>query len=410
MKLKYDVQDAVQQLGLNTLRKPQIGPINAVLDKHDTLVIYPTAFGKSAIMQVPALVIAPKLTLVIEPTVSLMYDQVRYLQELGIAAEYLAQRNRRDHSEIRDRLEDGEIHILYIAPERLQSGHFRDAIKLNPPWLIVIDEAHCYLNSGRTFRPDYLEIPKFIESLPNRPVILAMTATAPKEYRKQLTEHLGMKKPETFTAPLARPNLTIIRERMHSETDKKRWRRIRNLISKYGQEGRIVVYCATKRDTDIVYNHLTKAFPKEVVECHAFMDADSRESHEMKFIQNKRRIMVATNSFGMGVDVPDIRLVIHYSLPISPINYYQEIGRAGRDGNKSRCILLYHPDDTKKFSRILKNIESDEMRDELASGIDRMLEIASGDTCIMERLLEELDDDNPYPCGHCSVCQSNRRQ
>ena len=410
MKLKYDVQDAVQQLGLNKLKKPQIGPINAVLNKHDTLVIYPTGLGKSAIMQVPALVKAPKLTLVIEPTVSLMYDQVKHLQELGIAAEYLAQRNKCDHLDILERLEAGEINILYIAPERLQSSRFQNAITTNPPWLIVIDEAHCYLNCGRTFRPDYLEIPKFIESLPKRPVILAMTATAPKEYRKQLAKHLGMKKPETFTAPLARPNLTIIRERMHSETDKKRWRRVRNLISKYGKDGRVVVYCATKRDTDIVYNHLKREFPKEVVECHAFMDADSREAHEMKFIKNKRRIIIATTAFGIGVDVPDIRLVIHYSLPISPINYYQEIGRSGRDGNKSRCILLYHPDDTKKFTRILKNIETDEMHDELAAGIDRMLEIASGDTCIMERLLEELDDDDPYPCGHCSVCQGNRRR
>ena len=140
------------------------------------------------------------------------------------------------------------------------------------------------------------------------------------------------------------------------------------------------------------------------------MNEDDRAAHELQFIKGKRRIMVASTAFGMDVDVPDIRLIIHYSMPISPVGYYQEIGRAGRDANKSKCILLYHPNDERKFSRIIKEEKNKVVRHELEAGIKKMKEIAEGNECIMMALLKEIDDENPHPCGRCSVCQSNRRK
>ena len=190
MKVRYDIQDAAKKLGFSEkgkkLRKEQINPINSILEEKDTMVIYPTGFGKSAIMHIPALVRSPQLTLVFEPTVSLMYDQVQRLKAFGVNAEYMATRNQNEHGEIIKKVINKQVSILFIAPERLQSDHFQFIMEMNPPWLIVIDEAHCFVEWGRSFRKDYLKIPKFIRTLKKRPVLLAMTATAPEEYSDRL--------------------------------------------------------------------------------------------------------------------------------------------------------------------------------------------------------------------------------
>ena len=293
MKTKKSIQQAAKQLGLDSqkvkLKKEQLNPINSILNREDTMVIYPTGFGKSAIMQVPALVKQDSLTLVFEPTVSLMYDQVQKLKSLGVKAEYIAKRNEKDHDKILKAVKDGAVTILYAAPERLKSKRFVSALEHNPPWLLVIDEAHCFIEWGKSFRPDYLKIPKLIDVFPERPTILAMTASAPEAYQEEIISRLGIT-PNIFTVSLERKNLTLVRRTLKTDADKSRRKYLKTVINGYRNQGRIVVYCATKRDTDLVYNYLSKQYPGEVVECHAFMEEKKRENNELKFIQNKKRI------------------------------------------------------------------------------------------------------------------------
>lgn len=324
MKIKKLVQTATESLGLTKLRKFQIEPINNILDHRDALVIAPTSAGKSAIYQIPAVINSKKgkWTLVVEPTLALIVDQVNKQQNLGIAAEMITSRNPDKHDGILDKLRMGEITILYVTPERLQTSAFQSAVEDNPPWLLVVDEVHCILDWGFTFRSAYLKIKSSIKDLDQRPVIAAFTATAPPEYQTTIGKLLGMKKQKTYTLSLARDNIILLKEDYSDlgmdrpEKDraglvrKKRLSRVNYNIKKYGEDGRIVVYCATPKNVDVVYNYLSKKFKGEVVKCHAYMDSDKREKHELQFINGSKRIMVATTAFGMGIDVPDIRLVV----------------------------------------------------------------------------------------------------
>lgn len=181
-------------------------------------------------------------------------------------------------------------------------------------------------------------------------------------------------------------------------------------IKKYGKDGRIVVYCATRKNVDIVSNYLSKQFPGEVVKCHAYMDSDKREKHELQFIKGSKRIMVATTAFGMGINVPDIRLVLHFNLPLSAVDYYQQIGRAGRDGKKSHAILLYHPDDIGLNQYVLNKEDlSEDVQEWLSERLDEMVSIAESDRCLMQQVLESLGEEHPTTCRHCTNCQKARR-
>ena len=191
---------------------------------------------------------------------------------------------------------------------------------------------------------------------------------------------------------------------------KRRLSRLKYQLKKYGKEGRIVIYCATRKYVDMVTNYLSDRFAGEVVKCHAYMDADKRQKNEMKFISGKKRIMVATTAFGMGVDVSDIRLVVHFNLPLSVIDYYQQIGRAGRDGKKSRCVLLYDEEDWDLNANILCKEDYDEsLNTLLMSRLDEIRRIMTGDTCIMQQVLTALGERKPNTCRHCTNCQRNRR-
>ena len=355
MKISKSVKNAMCQLSIDKLRKFQIEPINSILDKNDTLVIAPTSAGKSAIYQIPAIIknAKGKWTLVIEPTLALIADQVNKLRELRINAEMLTGRNRDDHYTILNRLSESKIAVLYVTPERLQTKDFLAVANDTPPWLVVADEAYCLLDWGYTFRSAYLGLKSFLKDLQRRPVVAAFTATAPPEYRATICNLLGMKKPVIYASSLERNNIILLKEDCSGYSLKKRLVRVNYNIKKYGKGGRVVVYCATRKNVDMTANYLSKRFPGEVAKCHAYMDTDKREKHEMQFINGSKRIIVATTAFGMGISVPDIRLVLHFNLPLSTIDYYQQIGRSGRDGEKSHAMLLYHPDDIALNQKIL---------------------------------------------------------
>ena len=419
MKIHYDVREAMDALQLKMLRKHQIHPISSILKGRDTLVIAPTGSGKSAIFQVPALVMHRKhhtWTMVIEPTLSLMEDQVQALNAKGIRANQISGNHPMEYNATKMTM-DGPVYLqdlsapfLYITPERLQSKPFQKAIKDNPPGLVVVDEAHCVLDWGHTFRPSYLEIGKWLSTLKKRPVVAAFTATAPETYRSEICAFLGMDEPEVCVNSLERSNLILIGEDCSAMNIKGRLSRLKYHLKKYGKEGRTVIYCATRKYVDLVSNYLSNQFPGEVVKCHAYMDPDKRQRNELKFIHGKKRIMVASTAFGMGVDVPDIRLVVHFNLPLSVTDYYQQIGRAGRDGKKSRCVLLYAGEDRDLNETILCKEDYDEsLQKLLLDRLDEMIGIVTGKACIMQQVLAALGEKKPNTCRHCTNCQRNRR-
>lgn len=412
MKVKQKVQEACHMLGFEKPRKFQIDPINTLLDERDTLVIALTSAGKSSIYQIPAIINAKKgkWTLVIEPLTSLMEDQVHKLNDHGINSGLLTSYNQKDHDAIQDKIRDGQVCILYVTAERLQSKAFRRFIKENPPWLVVIDEAHCTLDWGYSFRSDYLHISDFIDSLPIRPVVAAFTATAPVEYRKPLCNLLGMKKPEIYTGSLARNNLVLLKKDCNDCTLEKRLSLLKSSIKKYANNERVIVYCGTCKYVDLVSNYLMKKYPSEVVKCHAYMNSALRHKNEMRFINGRKHIMVATTAFGMGIDVPDIRLVVHFNLPLSVIDYYQQIGRAGRDGEKCHAVLLYHRDDIglNRYMITHQNL-SDQVQEWLMKRLEEMVSIAESNDCLMQQILTLLAEEKPSTCRHCTNCQKKRR-
>lgn len=419
MKLKGNIKSAMKQLKIETLRKHQIEPINSILDGQDTLVIAPTGSGKSAIFQIPALVMLRQTgswILVIEPTISLMEDQVQTLTQKGVRASQISSHHPAESQacvQIDDRwvnIPRVQDQIIYITPERLKDDSFRQAAKRTPPSLVVIDEAHCVLDWGYTFRSSYLKIGKWLSTLKKRPVVAAFTATAPESYHSEICSLLGMEQPNIYVNSLERSNLILIREDCSDQKIKHRLSRLKYQLKKYGKDGRVVIYCATRKYVDMVTNYLSKQFPDEVVKCHAYMDPEKREKHELNFIHGKKRIMVATTAFGMGVDVPDIRLVIHFNLPLSVIDYYQQIGRAGRDGKKAHCVLLYAEEDQKLNANILcKEDYYEALQQLLLARLDEIIQILTGDGCIMQQVLTVLGEKKPNTCRHCTNCQRKRR-
>ena len=419
MKLKDNVKEAMKQLQIGTLRKHQIQPINCILGGQDTLVIAPTGSGKSAMFQIPALVMHQthhSWTLVIEPTLSLMEDQVQTLNQKDVRASQISS-NHPARSNYRALTNDGWVSMLdlsapflYVTPERLQSQEFQKSIRKNPPGLVVIDEAHCVLDWGYTFRSSYLKIGKWLSTLKKRPVVAAFTATAPESYRSEICSLLGMEQPNIYVNSLERSNLILIQEDCSGMDIKHRLSRLKYQLKKYGKDGRVVIYCATRKYVDMATNYLSKQFQGEVVKCHAYMDPEKREKYELDFIHGKKRIMVATTAFGMGVDVPDIRLVIHFNLPLSVIDYYQQIGRAGRDGEKAHCVLLYAEEDRELNIHILHKENYDEAQEKwLLERLDEMVRIATDESCIMQQVLTALGEKKPNTCRHCTTCQRNRR-
>lgn len=388
-----------QYFGYSSFREGQEQIITNIMQGNDTLGIMPTGGGKSICFQIPALLFSG-LTLVISPLISLMKDQVDSLNSIGIPATFI--NSSLNQGEISGRIRGasmGTYKILYVAPERLESGLFRAITGGMDISLVAVDEAHCISQWGHDFRPSYRNIAPFIDSLPKRPVVAAFTATATEEVNRDIVKLLGMNASSVYVLGFNRKNLFFSVIRGQNKKDFV----LDYLAASKGQSG--IIYAATRKEVDNLYSVLAKkGYP--VGRYHAGMsDADRLKTQEA-FIYDNLSIMVATNAFGMGIDKSNVRYVIHYNMPKNMEAYYQEAGRAGRDGDSGHCILLFNPQDIilQKFL-IEQTISSPERQAGEYKKLQIMIDYCHTSGCLREYILSYFGEAVAFNnCGSCSNC------
>ena len=336
--------------GYDSFRPGQQGIVEALLAGHDVLGVMPTGAGKSVCYQIPA-ALSPGMTLVISPLISLMRDQVDALNDLGLPAAFINTTQTPDEQAmVFAQAAAGQIKLLYVAPERLETGRFRDFAARTPISLIAVDEAHCVSQWGQDFRSSYLGIGDFIAGLPQRPPVGAFTATATERVRRDIVGLLGLRNPAVTVTGFDRPNLYFDVVKLETKY-KAAW--VARYVADHPDESGIV-YCATRKTTEALTDTLNQ-MGHPAVAYHGGMSPDAREVAQRDFITDKVPVVVATNAFGMGIDKSNVRYVIHHNLPESIEAYYQEAGRAGRDGEPSRCTLLWNESDIVTRRRLLDN-------------------------------------------------------
>ena len=336
--------------GYDSFRPGQQGIVEALLAGHDVLGVMPTGAGKSVCYQIPA-ALSPGATLVISPLISLMRDQVDALNDLGLPAAFINTTQTPDEQAmVFAQAAAGQIKLLYVAPERLETGRFRDFAARTPISLIAVDEAHCVSQWGQDFRSSYLGIGDFIAGLPQRPPVGAFTATATERVRRDIVGLLGLRNPAVTVTGFDRPNLYFDVVKLETKY-RAAW--VARYVADHPDESGIV-YCATRKTTEALADTLNQ-MGHPAVAYHGGMSPDAREAAQRDFITDKVPVVVATNAFGMGIDKSNVRYVIHHNLPESIEAYYQEAGRAGRDGEPSRCTLLWNESDIVTRRRLLDN-------------------------------------------------------
>ena len=399
-----------QYFGYDRFRPGQGELVDAILSGRDTLGIMPTGAGKSVCYQVPALLL-PGLTLVISPLISLMKDQVGALTEAGVPAACV--NSAMSAQSMRDVLAlaaQGGYKLLYVAPERLTTPAFLAFARRVPVSMVTVDEAHCISQWGQDFRPSYLKILDFLAALPARPRVSAFTATATAAVRDDIVRALGLRDPFVLTTGFDRPNLYFAVERPSSKPNAL----LRLLAARAGKSG--IVYCATRKTVDDVCDLLlAKNLP--ATRYHAGLSAGERQANQDAFLYDTKPIMVATNAFGMGIDKSNVSFVIHYNMPKDMESYYQEAGRAGRDGEPADCILLYSPQDVQTAQFLIEHSrEAGEDADpqarqaQLARDYERlrcMTAYAVTTDCLRQYILRYFGEDAPRPCGNCGNCDAD---
>lgn len=387
--------------GYETFRTGQEQAISQVFDGRNTICVMPTGGGKSMCYQIPALVLEGT-TIVVSPLISLMKDQVDALLAAGIPAAYI--NSSLGFEEVRETLYDvqrGAIKLLYIAPERLDSEMFLNELQGVQVPLIAVDEAHCISQWGHDFRPSYRLISRMAELFPNNPTVLALTATATPQVREDICRILAIEEEHTVMTGFERANLTfsVIRGQ-----DRDRY--VKEYVQKNENEAGII-YAATRKTVDSVYDMLIKKGVK-AAKYHAGMPDQERKSGQERFLNDEVTVMVATNAFGMGIDKSNIRYVIHYQLPKNMESYYQEAGRAGRDGLPSECIVLYASQDV-QTQRFLIDQAQDPGRipGELAK-LQGMVDYCHTESCLQQFIIHYFGDTAAEHCGHCGSCIDER--
>ena len=377
--------------------------ITKVLAKRDTLVLMPTGGGKSLCYQLPALRLKG-LTLVVSPLIALMKDQVDGLGANGVPAGLLnSTLAAQEASQVQDQARQGKIKILYVAPERLALPGFQRFLQSLDVSLIAIDEAHCISEWGHDFRPDYRNLKSLRRDFPGVPVI-ALTATATEPVREDIINQLGLDKPEIFISSFNRPNLTYTIQPKAEPLGS-----LLHLLEKH-QGGSAIIYRFSRKATEETALELSeRGF--SALPYHAGLERDLRRETQEKFIRDQVQIVVATIAFGMGIDKPDVRLVVHYDLPKTVEGYYQETGRAGRDGLPSDCVLFYSYGDRSKQEYFISQIEDDDEREKAHNKLDQVLALCDLQTCRRAYLMEYLGESWPQTnCGGCDICLLPREE
>lgn len=400
-------QTLKQYFGYDSLRTGQEELINGILAGHDVLGIMPTGAGKSLCYQLPALMLKG-ITLVISPLISLMSDQVKALNQAGVHAAYInSSLTENQISMALSYASQGRYKIIYVAPERLNTPRFLDFACNADISMLTVDEAHCISQWGQDFRPSYLEIAGFLTRLPRRPIVGAFTATATERVKNDIVASLGLNNPVTMVTGFDRPNLffRVVTRKGGSQKDNS----IINYVKKHEDESGII-YCATKKNVDKLYTLLNEQ-GISAGRYHAGLSNDERKQNQEDFTYDRIRVMVATNAFGMGIDKSNVRYVLHYNMPQSLEYYYQEAGRAGRDGEEAECVLFFSKQDIMINKFLLQNKASagDVASDMQKTANDQrklqqMINYCETDKCLREFILSYFGDTTPCICNKCSNC------
>jgi ATP-dependent DNA helicase RecQ len=388
-----------QYYGYDKFRPLQADIIDWVLYGQDAMVLMPTGGGKSVCFQIPALIMQG-LTLVISPLIALMHDQVQALKANGIPSAYLnSSLDGNQQAVIERQVRDGDLKLLYISPEKLFTQGYLDWIKSLNISLFAIDESHCVSTWGHDFRPEYTKLNVLKEAFPNVPVI-ALTATADRVTRKDILTQLGIPEAKTFISSFDRPNLSL-----SVLPGRNRVKIIQNFVAERPRQPGII-YCLSRKNTETVAEALQKAGIKAKY-YHAGMPAADRSKVQDAFIRDDVQVIVATIAFGMGIDKSNVRWVIHYSMPSNVESFYQEIGRAGRDGVKAETLLFYTYQDVMMRKDMIANSELPaEMKEVQNAKLDRMKQYAEAEICRRGILLSYFNEEVTRDCGNCDVCKN----
>lgn len=396
--------------GHSAFRPGQGEMIDHVLSGQDCLGVMPTGAGKSMCYQIPALMLGGT-TIVISPLISLMKDQVEGLRQSGVSAAYVnSSLTQREYFSVLDSAAAGEYSILYVAPERLAVGGFLEMCSRLTIPLVAVDEAHCVSHWGQDFRPSYLRIAEFVQALPKRPVLAAFTATATDIVKQDIVKILGLFQPYMLTTGFDRANLYFeVRPTEQKNKDSVLLGIVRELNGRSG-----IVYCSTRKNVESVGLFLKHNGVN--ARCyHAGLPDDERREAQEDFIYDRCSVMVATNAFGMGIDKSDVALVVHYNMPKDLESYYQEAGRAGRDGSPARCILLYSKGDVRTAEFMidhghedsgLEPSEQEEIRRRDRERLKQMTFYSTTSRCLRHFILSYFGENSPSVCGHCGNCDA----
>ena len=387
--------------GYNTFRKGQYEIISNILRGRDSFCILPTGGGKSICYQIPALLFKG-ITIVISPLISLMKDQVDNLNSNGINARYINSTQRLELSdEIIELCKRGEVKLLYIAPEKLENEFFKRKLRALNISQIAIDEAHCVSMWGHDFRKSYSLIAEFINSLRVRPIITAFTATATEVVREDVIKLLGLRNPYIYIGSFDRENLEI---KLHIEEDKLEL--VKDIIREKENEAGII-YCATRKEVDGLYYYL-KDLGYNVLKYHGGLKDSEKEYYQDEFLNENSNVMIATNAFGMGIDKSNVRYIIHFTIPKNIESYYQEIGRAGRDGLTSECHLLFNRGDIRTLEYLIHTTVQLNRKEIEIKKLQKMIDFCESKECLRSFILKYVGEGNVREyCTNCSNCLNN---